>query len=100
VIVLSVLIFAAFGPLPLLWRLGTRLLLLPVLASLAYEYLRLTGRNMHIGFVRLLVRPTLALQRLTTRDPDDDMLAVAISAFTAVRAADGRVAAVHHNGKS
>ncbi|MDP7259674.1 MAG: DUF1385 domain-containing protein [Anaerolineales bacterium] len=100
VVVLSVLIFAAFGALPLLWRLGTRLLLLPVLASLAYEYLRLTARNMHLGFVRLLVRPTLALQRLTTRDPDDDMLVVAISAFTAVQAADGGVAAGHLDQKS
>jgi uncharacterized protein YqhQ len=88
VVVLSVLIFATFGPLPLLWRLGTRLLLLPVLASIAYEYLRLTARNMHLGFVRLMVRPTLVLQRLTTREPDEAMLAVAIAAFRAVQAVE------------
>ncbi len=88
VVVFSVLIFAAFGPLPLLWRLGTRLLLLPVLASVAYEYLRLTARNMHLGFVRLMVRPTLVLQRLTTREPDEAMLAVAIAAFRAVQAVE------------
>ena len=88
VVVFSVLIFAAFGPLPLLWRLGTRLLLLPVLASVAYEYLRLTARNMHLGFVRLMVRPTLVLQRLTTREPDEAMLAVAIAAFRAMQAVE------------
>jgi uncharacterized protein YqhQ len=88
VVVFSVLIFAAFGPLPLLWRLGTRLLLLPVLASVAYEYLRLTARNMHLGFVRLIVRPTLVLQRLTTREPDEAMLAVAIAAFRAMQAVE------------
>lgn len=100
VVVLSVLMFAALGPLPLLWRLGTRLLLLPVLASLAYEYLRLTAKNMHLRFVRVLVFPTLVLQRLTTRDPDHDMLAVAISAFTAMQATDSGVDALRYKGKN
>jgi len=98
VVVISVLIFSVFGPLPFIWRLGTRLLLLPVLASVAYEYLRLTAKNMHIGIVRVLVQPTLALQRLTTRDPDYDMLAVAISAFKAVQEADSKVRDLSING--
>ena len=91
VVVLSLLTFVALGPLPLLWRLATRFVCLPVLGSLAYEYLRLTSRNMHLRIVQVLVRPTLALQRLTTREPDVGMLAVAISAFKAVQIADCNV---------
>ena len=82
---MSVLIFAALGPLPLLMRLATRLILLPVLAGLAYEYLRITAKNIDNSIVRLLVLPSLALQRLTTREPDEKMLAVAITAFEAMR---------------
>jgi uncharacterized protein YqhQ len=52
-----------------------------VLASLAYEYLRLTARYFHNPLVRLLVAPNLALQRLTTRPPDTGMLEVGIAAF-------------------
>ena len=89
VVVMSVLIFAALGPLPLLMRLATRLILLPVLAGLAYEYLRITAKNIDNSIVRLLVLPSLALQRLTTREPDEKMLAVAITAFEAMRKIDG-----------
>ena len=89
VVVLSVLIFAALGPLPLLFRMATRLILLPVLASLAYEYLRITAKNIDNKIVRLMVMPTLALQRLTTREPDEKMLAVAIKAFEAMQGIDG-----------
>lgn len=85
VVVFSILLFALLGPLPLLPRLAVRLLLIPVLASLAYEYLRLTARNFHHPLVRLLVVPNLALQRLTTRPPDESMLEVAIAAFEKMR---------------
>ena len=70
-------------------RLATRLILLPVLAGLAYEYLRITAKNVDNSIVRLLVLPSLALQRLTTREPDEKMLAVAITAFEAMRKIDG-----------
>lgn len=81
VVVFSILIFALIGPLPLLPRLGLRLLLIPLLASLAYEYLRWTARHMSSPLVRWLVAPNLALQRLTTRPPDKGMLEVAIASF-------------------
>jgi uncharacterized protein YqhQ len=86
VVVFSILLFALLGPMPLLTRLGVRLLLIPVLASLAYEYLRLTARYIHKPLVRLLVAPNLAMQRLTTRPPDKAMLEVAIAAFEKMRA--------------
>ncbi len=88
VVVLSVLLFTLLGPLPWFWRLSSRVLLLPVLAGLAYEYLRWTANNRHRRWVRALIAPSLALQRLTTREPSLDMLEVAISAFHAMIAAE------------
>lgn len=81
VVVFSIVLFALIGPMALLPRLALRVLLIPVLASLAYEYLRLTARYFHNPLVRLLVAPNLALQRLTTRPPDTGMLEVGIAAF-------------------
>ncbi|MCW5838849.1 MAG: DUF1385 domain-containing protein [Anaerolineales bacterium] len=81
VIVLSILVFTLIGPLPLLLRLLLRVLLIPVLAGVAYEYLRFTAANMRNPLVRVLVAPNLALQRLTTRPPDAKMLEVGIAAF-------------------
>lgn len=85
VVVFSILLFALIGPMPLLPRLALRVLLIPVLASVAYEYLRLTARYFHNPLVRILVAPNLALQRLTTRPPDNGMLEVGIAAFTEMK---------------
>jgi len=60
-------------------------LLLPVLAGLAYEYIRWTASHLELPLVRLMVRPGFALQHLTTREPDLPMLEVAIAAFNAMR---------------
>ncbi len=84
-VLISILIFTLIGPLPLLWRIVSRVLLIPVLASLAYEYIRWTAKNLHNPIVRWLVKPNLALQRLTTREPSLDMIEIAIAAFTAMR---------------
>jgi uncharacterized protein YqhQ len=65
-------------------------LLLPVLAGLAYEYIRFTANHLDSPIVRLLVRPNLALQHLTTRQPSLDMLEVSIAAFQAMRAEEDR----------
>ncbi len=83
-VLLSVVLFSLLGPLPWLWRLVSRVLLLPLLAVLAYEYIRWTANHMDSALVRLLVKPNLALQRLTTREPTPDMLEVAIAAFNAM----------------
>jgi uncharacterized protein YqhQ len=87
-ILASILIFTLLGPLPLLWRLASRILLIPILAALSYEYIRWTAKNMSSPFVRLLIKPNLALQRLTTREPSLDMLEVAITSFNAMRAGE------------
>ena len=78
---ISILFFSLLGPLPVLWRLVSRVALIPVLVGLSYEYIRWTANHLESRFVRLLIRPNLALQRLTTRQPDLGMVEVAIAAF-------------------
>lgn len=90
-VLLSVLVFSLLGPLPMFWRLASRILLLPVLAGVAYEYIRWTSNHMDSPFVRVLVRPNLALQHLTTREPSLDMLEVSIAAFNAMQTSEHRV---------
>jgi uncharacterized protein YqhQ len=85
VVIISVLLFGLLGPLPLAWRLLSRVLLIPVLAGLAYEYLRFTARHIDNPLVRVMVKPGLALQGLTTREPDAEMLEVALAALAALR---------------
>jgi len=85
VAVFSIVLFALLGPLPLWARLLSRLLLIPVIAGLAFEYIRFTARHLTNPLIRALVVPNLALQRLTTREPDEQMLEVAIAAFQAMR---------------
>ena len=64
-------------------RIAIRLLLIPVIASISYEIIRLAGRSNNI-FVRILSAPGMWLQRLTTREPDDHMIEVGIAAVDAV----------------
>ncbi len=85
VAILSIVLFSLIGPLPLLPRLASRILFIPVLASLAYEYLRLTAHFSNRAWVKPLMWPNLALQRLTTRPPSDGMLEVALASFQALR---------------
>jgi uncharacterized protein YqhQ len=81
VVIFSILLFSLIGPLPILPRLASRILLVPLLAMVAYEYIRFTAKYFESPLIKPLVVPNLALQRLTTREPDADMLEVAISAF-------------------
>jgi len=76
---LSSLVYAAIGPQPLRPRLLTRLALTPVIAGLSFEAIRLGAAAR--GPWRLLFGPNLALQRLTTRDPDAGQMEVALTAL-------------------
>jgi uncharacterized protein YqhQ len=84
-VVFSVILFSLLGPLPVGIRLLSRILLLPVIAGLAYEYIRWSARHLNSAFVRILIKPNLALQHLTTREPSRDMLEISIAAFNAMR---------------
>lgn len=84
-VLLSILVFSFLHPLPVGWQIAGRLLLLPVLAGIALELIRWTANNLSNPLVRALVIPNLALQRLTTREPDLAMLEVAITSFNEMR---------------
>ena len=62
-----------------------------MVAGIAYEYIRFTAKNMHSPIVRALITPSLMLQKLTTREPDDSMLEVAIASLSTVLAKEGVV---------
>ena len=64
-------------------RVVVRILLLPVIAGVSYEVLKLAGRSDNI-LISLISSPGLAIQKLTTKEPDDDMIEVAIRAVEAV----------------
>jgi uncharacterized protein YqhQ len=87
--VLSLFVFTILGPLSLEWRLISRILMIPVLVGVAYEYLRWTASHIKSPFVRFIVKPNLALQSLTTREPSEQMLEVAIAAFQEMKKAEG-----------
>lgn len=84
VAVLSIFVFAFLGRPPLLIRYASRIVFIPVIASLSYEWLRFTAEHSEWRWVQWLAAPGLALQRITTREPDDDMVEVAIAALTQV----------------
>ncbi len=81
VVVFSLVGFALIGPLPLGMRLLSRIILIPIIAGIAYEYIRWTSRNISNPVVRILSKPSMAMQKLTTREPTIEILEVAISAF-------------------
>jgi uncharacterized protein YqhQ len=89
VLLLSIVLFSFLGSLPFVLRLLSRIVFVPLIAGIGYEFLRLSARYYHLGWVRALVAPTLAMQKLTTEEPDDSMLEVAILALRRVLVADG-----------
>jgi uncharacterized protein YqhQ len=89
VAVISFVVFLFFGGLPLWAKIISRVVLIPLIAALAYEFLRASAANYHRPWVRALVGPSLFFQRMTTREPDDTMIATAIIALQSVLEADG-----------
>ena len=83
------LIFLAVAGLPWWQRLGARIVLIPLVAAVALEFLRLAAAHYHRPWVRRMLAPALATQQLTTREPDDLMIATAIAALVPVLEADG-----------
>jgi uncharacterized protein YqhQ len=86
VVIISILVYSVLPPLGLLLRIISRIVLLPVIAGIAYEFLRFTAAHQDKAIIRLITKPNLALQRLTTREPDEGMLEVGIAALQQVLA--------------
>ena len=90
-VLLSILIHSLLGDMTFVWRLASRILLIPVIAGIAVEFIRWTANHLDSALVRLLIKPNLALQSLTTRQPDNSMLEVAIESFKTMRQAEQEV---------
>jgi uncharacterized protein YqhQ len=84
VMVISILIFSLLGKQVLWLRIISKILLLPAVAGVSYELVKLSGKYAAAPLCRVLIAPGMWLQKLTTNPPDDDQVEVAISAFKAV----------------
>lgn len=83
VVLVSILFFACIRTDSMIWRFVLRILLIPVIAGVAYEFLRLAGRSEN-ALVNWLSKPGLCLQKFTTKEPDEAMIEVAITSVEAV----------------
>ena len=84
VMIVSILVFSLLGRPDFLHRVIYKILLMPVIAGISYEAIRFTGKYGRFKLVQVLSWPGLMLQRITTREPDDDQIEVAIAAMKKV----------------
>jgi uncharacterized protein YqhQ len=84
VMIVSILVFSLLGRPDFLHRVLYKILLLPVVAGISYEAIRFTGKYSRFKMIQILSWPGLALQRITTREPDDEQIEVAIAAMKKV----------------
>jgi uncharacterized protein YqhQ len=93
VMVIAIFVFAFFGRPAWYWLIATRILLLPVIAGIAYELIRFAGKHQRNRILMTLLAPGLWLQRLTTREPTLDQLEVSIRALKEVLSLEDRAPA-------
>jgi uncharacterized protein YqhQ len=93
VMVVSILVFSLLGRPPLLLRIASRIVLIPVIAGIAYEFIKFSAAHQDHWLMRLLIAPGLWLQSFTTRQPDPSMLEVAIAALQRLLVEEHLVAA-------
>jgi uncharacterized protein YqhQ len=84
VMIVAIFVFAPIGLPAWYWLVATRILGVPLIAGISFEIIKFAGRNRRRRWVRIVMWPGLALQKLTTREPDHAQLAVAIAALEAV----------------
>lgn len=89
VVLICILLFTLLGRPPMVWMVISRIVLVPVVAAIAYELIKFTARHWSSALVRTVMSPSLALQKLTTREPDESMIEVGIAALQRAIAADG-----------
>jgi uncharacterized protein YqhQ len=91
VMVIAIFVFAFFGRPAWYWLITTRILLLPVIAGLAYELIRFAGKHQRNRVVMTLLAPGMWLQRLTTREPTLEQVEVSIRALKEVLRLEGPI---------
>ena len=89
VMVVSILVFSLLGKQTLLWRIISRIILIPVVAGISYELIRLASKYSNSKIAKIITAPGLALQYLTTREPSQDQIEVAIEAVKSILALEG-----------
>jgi uncharacterized protein YqhQ len=95
VALVSVIVFAPLGVLPIPVRIALQVVLVPVVAGISYEAIRALARVRHTTAGRIALVPVLATQRLSTREPDDRQIEVALTALNAARSGEGSVSEMH-----
>ncbi len=88
VMLVTIVVYSFVGRPSVLYLIVSRIVLIPIVAGLAYEVIRYAARHMDKGWVRFLMRPGLALQQLTTNEPDDSQVEVAIASLKAAMTAE------------
>jgi uncharacterized protein YqhQ len=88
VLIIAILVFSVVGKQNLGWLIASRVLLLPVIAALGYEFIYYTSRHCGNPIMKALLTPGMWLQKLTTREPDDKQLEVALAALKNVLQAE------------
>ena len=86
VLVMSILAFSLLGVEGWLYMIVSRIVVIPLVAGIAFEFIMWSARHQDSGVVRVLVWPGLQLQKLTTREPSDDMVEVAMASLKKVLA--------------
>jgi uncharacterized protein YqhQ len=94
VMIITVFVFTLFGTPGILWRLGSRIIAIPMIAAVAYEALRLGARYPDSLAMRALMAPGLWMQKITTQPPARDQIEVAIASFNEVLRAEREGATV------
>lgn len=89
VLLLATAVFVVIGKLPFILMVLSRIVLVPIIAAMGYEFIRLMANLYHLAIIRAVMAPGLALQKMTTRPPDLSMIEVGIAALNAVLVADG-----------
>jgi len=84
VMVVAIIVFALLGRPPILLRLLYRIILIPVIAGISYELIKLAGKFSKYKIVNIIFYPGLLLQKITTREPDESQMEVAISSLKKV----------------
>ena len=98
VVIVSIIVFTFIGKPTNIAQHLLRIACMPLIAGVAFEFIRLSGKYATNGFVKLLIWPGLQFQRLTTREPDLEMCAVAIAALDHVRHDEALVALQRQGG--
>ncbi|MDD3819032.1 MAG: DUF1385 domain-containing protein [Actinomycetota bacterium] len=88
VMIIAIFVFSLLGKQTMLWRILSRVLLVPVIAGISYEFIMLAGKFNNNKLIRALLYPGLLLQKITTREPDIDQIEVAIDSLNSVLEAE------------